>query len=213
MKKIVFITLLVTIFYYGTAQDYTLPNLGVSKKLIREYIKSGQYELDQKKAIDGALLILDNLKIPGMPLVIFDVDETTLSNMEYLLNYDFGFERESWDKWIQSAKAPAIGDVKRFYDTLISRNINVVFMTGRSVGQYEATLKNLKEVGYTKFDTLICKSPEFSGKKAIEYKSEVRRRLSQKYNIIGTVGDQWSDSDGGYTIMKVKIPNLFYFLD
>jgi acid phosphatase len=213
MKKFVFITLLVTIFYFGTAQDYTLPNLGVSKKLIREYIKSGQYELDQKKAIDDALLILDNLKIPVMPLVIFDVDETALSNMEYELNFDFGFERETCDKWIQSAKAPAIKDVKRFYDTLISRNINVVFMTGRSDGQYEATLKNLKEVGYTKFDTLICKSAEFSGKEAIEYKSEVRRRLSQKYNIIGTVGDQWSDSDGGYTIMKVKIPNLFYFLD
>lgn len=213
MKKFVLITLLVSIFYLGTAQDYTLPNIGVSKKLIREYIKSGQYELDQKKAIDDALLILDNLKIPGMPLVIFDVDETALSNMEYEITFDFGFERESWDKWIQSAKAPAIKDVKRFYDTLISRNINVVFMTGRSDSQYEATLKNLKEVGYTKFDTLICKSSEFSGKKAIEYKSEVRRRLSQKYNIIGSVGDQWSDLDGGYTIMKVKIPNLFYFLD
>jgi len=213
MKKLIFLAIVISIFYYGTAQDYTLPNLGVSKKAIREYIQSGQYELDQKKAIDDALLILDNLKIPGAPLVIFDVDETTLSNMEYLLNYDFGYEHESWNKWVLSAKAPAIKNVKRFYDTLISRNINVVFMTGRSVGQYEATLKNLKEVGYTKFDTLICKSPEFSGKKAIEYKSEVRRRLSQKYNIIGTVGDQWSDSDGGYTIIKVKLPNLFYFLD
>jgi len=213
MKKLIFVAIVISIFYYGTAQDYTLPNLGVSKKAIREYIQSGQYELDQKKAIDDALLILDNLKIPGAPLVIFDVDETTLSNMEYLLNYDFGYEHESWNKWVLSAKAPAIKDVKRFYDTLISRNINVVFMTGRSVGQYEATLKNLKEVGYTKFDTLICKSPEFSGKKAIEYKSEVRRRLSQKYNIIATVGDQWSDSDGGYTIIKVKLPNLFYFLD
>ncbi|HRP02065.1 MAG TPA: HAD family acid phosphatase [Candidatus Kapabacteria bacterium] len=213
MKQISLIILALSFLYFVNAQDYTISNLGVSKKHIREYINSGQYEKDQKKAIDDAILVFDNLKIPGMPLVIFDIDETALSNLEYELKYDFGFESQSWHNWILSSQAPALKEVKRLYDTLLSRNINIAFMTGRSESQYSATLHNLKSAGYTKFDTLICKSQLYSGKKAIDYKSDVRRILSQKYNIIASVGDQWSDLDGGYTILKIKIPNPYYFLD
>jgi hypothetical protein len=60
---------------------------------------------------------------------------------------------------------------------------------------------------------LICKGPEFSGKKAVEYKSQKRMELSKQYNIIGSIGDQWSDSEGGWTILKIKLPNYMYFIE
>lgn len=212
MKKFIILAIITFNIYKVTSQDYTLPNLGIIKIAIREYISSGQYQSDQKKAIDDALLILDNLKMPGLPAVVFDIDETALSTLNYSLQYDLGFESESWNNWILTASAPANNEVKRLYDTLINRNIKVIFLTGRNDKQYEATIQNLKNVGYNQFDTLICKTPEFKGMKAIDYKTEIRRRLSQHYNIIASVGDQWSDLDGGYTIMKVKLPNIFYYL-
>ena len=156
---------------------------------------------------------LNTLKLPENPAFIFDVDETALSNMEYEVKYDYGYIKDKWDEWVFEGKAPAIKEVKRFYDTLISKNISVIFITGRKYDQYDITLNNLKSEGYVRLDTLICKPKDFSGKTAAEYKPEMRKLLSKKYNIIGSIGDQWSDLEGGYTIMKIKIPNYLYHID
>lgn len=49
---------------------------------------------------------------------------------------------------------------------------------------------------------------------AAEYKSARRTSfvVEENYNIVGCVGDQWSDLQGPYTGFKVKIPNYLYFL-
>lgn len=197
----------------ATAREDAHINIGIVKKDLREYVKNGSYESDIRQSVDDALVVLRHLNLPKNSAFIFDVDETALSNMEYELKFDFGFEKETWDKWIFESRATAIKDVKRLYDSLINRGVAVIFLTGRGEAQHKATEANLISEGYTKFDTLICKPKEFSGRKAVEYKAEIRKRLSEKYTIMGTVGDQWSDHDGGWTVLKVKIPNLMYYLD
>jgi predicted secreted acid phosphatase len=158
-------------------------------------------------------LNLSQIEIPINAAFVFDIDETALSNYFYEIKYDFGFNKRDWDEWIDSASAPAVPQVKRFYDTLIAKKIKILFITGRNELQYKPTYLNLIKAGYNKFDTLICKPVEFIGKKANEYKSLKRKELSAKYKIIGSIGDQWSDLEGGWTILKVKIPNYMYFIE
>ncbi|MFB3057197.1 MAG: HAD family acid phosphatase [Ignavibacteriaceae bacterium] len=47
--------------------------------------------------------------------------------------------------------------------------------------------------------------------KSVDFKSTKRVELVQMgYEIIGTVGDQWSDFEGPYHGIQVKIPNYLY---
>lgn len=215
MKRIFSISLLLLfIFTIANAQNSgMIVNLNDAKKAVKDYYTSGKYDREIEKNIDEALINLSQIEIPKNAAFIFDVDETALSNFFYEISYDFGYIKKNWDEWIDSAKAPAIPQVKRFYDSLIAKKINIIFITGRNQMQYKQTYNNLKKVGYSKFDTLICKSVDFTGKKAVEYKSIKRKELSTKYIIIGSIGDQWSDLEGGWTIMKVKIPNYMYFIE
>ena len=42
--------------------------------------------------------------------------------------------------------------------------------------------------------------------------AEFGQKLAQKLTIIASVGDQWSDLDGGYAERVFKLPNPFYFI-
>jgi len=196
------------------AQDQSiLINLHNAIKSVKQYHTSEQFNHDVEIAIDDGLANLQQLEIPKNAAFVFDVDETALSNFEYELRYNFGYDAKTWDEWIKEANATAIPGVKRLYDSLIARGIKIIFITGRNAALIKDTELNLKKVGYNRYDTLICKTPEFKGKKAIEYKSKIRKELSSKYKIIGSVGDQWSDLEGGWTIIKIKIPNYMYFIE
>ena len=46
---------------------------------------------------------------------------------------------------------------------------------------------------------------------ASEFKSKKRTELTNEgYIIVGTVGDQWTDLEGPYTGIKIKLPNYLY---
>lgn len=209
MKKSLFIFFLIAISF-----SYSEPeNLAKRKKEIRNYYQSGEYDKEINRIIDSAITEVNKIKIEDNSAFVFDIDETALSNMSYEKNFDYGFNPSSWNIWIDSAKAPAIPAVKRFYDYLTKVKVKIIFITGRSFDQLEKTKENLEAEHYVKFDTLICKSKEFVGKKAIEYKTSIRKSLSVKYNIIGSIGDQYSDIEGGYAPLKIKIPNPMYWID
>ena len=37
--------------------------------------------------------------------------------------------------------------------------------------------------------------------------------MKDGYSIVATVGDQWSDFEGGHTGYKVKLPNYLYTIE
>ena len=50
--------------------------------------------------------------------------------------------------------------------------------------------------------------------KAKDFKSNKRGWLiKQGYEIIGTVGDQWTDLEGEYHGIQIKIPNYLYMIE
>ena len=111
-------------------------------------------------------------------------------------------------------KAPAIPKVKELYDFLLSKGAKIIFLTGRNFPEYEVTFQNLKNEGYTVFDTLITQIGDEKKMKALEFKSSKRKWLTEQgYEIVGTVGNQWSDLEGEYHGIQVKIPNYIYLIE
>ena len=50
--------------------------------------------------------------------------------------------------------------------------------------------------------------------KAKDFKSGKRVWLTEQgYDIVGTVGDQWSDLEGEYHGIQIKIPNYLYLIE
>ena len=144
-------------------------------------------------------------------VVIFDVDDTALSNYDFIKSMDFGYVPSLWQSYLDKGNAPVNPQVKILYDYLVDRRIKIIFLTGRSYKDYESTYKNLKNAGYIEFDTLIVKSKDQLEESASDYKNIERLALSELgYKIIGCVGDQDSDFKGGNTGIDVKLPNYLY---
>ncbi|MGA7722933.1 MAG: HAD family acid phosphatase [Ignavibacteriaceae bacterium] len=191
----------------------TLPNLSVVKEEVINYYHSGKYEAELNNVIDNAIPEFDKVEVSGSSLVVFDIDETALFNYSFDESIDFGFVPALWEKWVDSAKAPAVDGVKRLYDFLIKKGFKVAFITGRSEHNYIPTYKNLLFAGYTKFDTLIVRNASEKNLSALDYKSKKRVELTKKgYNIVGDIGDQYSDLEGPEHGIQVKIPNYTYIV-
>jgi acid phosphatase len=196
----------------STEQQY-LVNLSFVKNAVIDYQENGGFHKDAAETIDNAKKEFDKITPGKKSAVIFDVDETSLSNYPFNKEWDFGYVQKYWDKWVDSAKAPAIPEVFDLYKYLVNRGFKIIFLTGRKDYQYYATMGNLIKVGYEKFDTLIVKDKNYYDSLAVKFKSGKRTELTAKgYNIVGTVGDQWSDLEGPYHGIQVKIQDYQYFI-
>jgi len=186
-------------------------NLGAAKNAVQAYYESGGFDRECARIIDDAIKQIEEIKLTSKSVVVFDVDETALSNYEYTKEIGFGYIHKLWNEWQQKGIAPAIKDTKRFYDFLISKNIHVLFISGRNADVGEATKKNLIEQGYAKFDALILRSEDENTIPADEWKASKRAELVTKgYKIIACIGDQESDFTGGNTGIKIKLPSYLY---
>jgi acid phosphatase len=207
MKKIIVLTLCVTLS--SCAPEIT--NLRTAKDIVKEYYESGKYDEEMKEVIKDAKEKFDKVEVKKNSVVIFDVDDTALSNYEISKRLDYGYDFKIIQDWVLSAKLPAIKHTKELYDFLKSKNIKLIFLTGRNFEEYDATYKNLISQGYTDFDTLIVRSEEQKKIKSQIFKSGIREELTKSgYEIIGTVGDQWTDLNEPYSGIQIKLPNYLY---
>lgn len=215
-RKIVlgFFCVAVSAFIYGCASEPAYPvNLSYVKDAIISYYEGGNYSRATQEVVDEAIQKFAGIKPDEQTAVIFDVDDTALSDYPYEKETDFGYIPDRYDLWIERADAPAIPEVLRLYNYLIERNFKIIFLTGRKSIQCDATYRNLLSAGYTAFDTLIVRTSQYSGYTALSYKSAERTELTEKgYDIAGTVGDQMSDLDGPFHGIQVKIPNYLYLI-
>lgn len=188
-------------------------NLSVARELVKEYYESGNFDEELNEVIREAKEKFKNVQVETHSVVIFDVDETALNNYKLAEQMGFGYVYKMNKKWNSEMKAPAIEGVKDLYDYLLNRGFRIIFLTGRNFPEYEVTYKNLKQAGYTQFDTLITQREDELKLKSTEFKSSKRVEMTEKgYDIVGTVGDQWSDLEGPDHGIQVKIPNYLYLI-
>lgn len=191
-------------------------NLFPHKQAIRAYVDSGEYA---RTVADVALSANKYLvkrihrgPKPGKKLaIVFDIDETTLSNLPHLLADDFGYIPRSWDAWVAEGRARAIVPIQTVYETAVRGKVDVFFITARSEAQRAPTERNLREVGYDTWTRIIYLPPGDAPVTTARFKTDVRKRLTQEgYVIVANIGDQASDLVGGYAERTFKLPNPFY---
>jgi len=186
-------------------------NLSIARESVKEYYESGKFDEELDNVIREAKDKFSKIEFTENSVVIFDVDETVLDNYELAESIGFGYVYEMVYEWTQDAKVPAFPQVKELYDYLLSEGSKIIFLTARGDDEYNATYKNLINQGYIGFDTLLTKSKNEYGMKSFEFKSSKRVELIEMgYEIIGTIGDQWSDLEGPHHGIQVKIPNYLY---
>ena len=158
------------------------------------------------------------------PLLVLDIDETSLSNWSNLKANNFGFIADGacdrlpsgpcgFKEWILQGVAPAIMPALDLFNAAKAKGVAVVFITGRRGRERQATLWNLDRAGYEGWAKLVTRPDDDSHPTVEAYKTEERRKLAEAgYTIIATVGDQQSDLDGGSAECTFKVPNPFYFI-
>lgn len=212
MKK--FLTLIL-LFVLISCSSNEIVNLRKAKDTVRDYYESGKFDKELSNVVKDAEKKLNEIDFKdssnGKKVVIFDVDETVLNNYGLAKQMDFGYVYELNKKWNQELKAPAFPQVKELYNYLLQRGSRIIFLTGRNTAEYDVTYKNLLKAGYSKFDTLITQREDEQNLSTQEFKSKKRIELARDgYDIVGTVGDQWSDLEGEYHGIQIKIPNYLY---
>lgn len=212
--RVIFSTLFILIASLVLVSCSTKPvNLSVAGEAVKEYYESGKFDEELDEVINDAKDKFSTIEFTENSVVIFDVDETVLDNYELAKQMGFGYVYEMNKKWNREMKAPAIRPVKELYDYLLAKGSKVIFLTGRNLPEYEVTYKNLIMTGYFTFDTLITQREDEYKLTPTEFKSSKRVELTEMgYEIIGTIGDQWSDLDGQFHGIQVKIPNYLYLV-
>lgn len=214
MKKQIILLVLATFLIGCTSNEPR--NLYYAKLEVKQYFEdSTRYWKTVKKVVEEAKLYVEkNFNPSRNNAAIFDIDETSLNNMEYIKAHDFGFTMESWEAWIDSAKATPIEPVLELYKFVKQKGIKVFFITGRyeslNIKNPDPTVKNLIEAGFKDFDGIYFK-PRDKKMKTSEFKSSVRKKLTEEgYFIFINIGDQFSDFEGEFPGKTFKLPNPAY---
>jgi acid phosphatase len=189
-------------------------NLSLAKDEVERYYEYGNFESDVKLAVDQAIeYFYPRVCCGAESAVVFDIDDTLLWSYHEMKKTQFGFIPKLFHEWILKAEAPVVPHVKRLYNFFVERGCQMILLTGRRFDERDATIQNLQRAGFNKIDLLITRGEDELKLTALEYKSKHRRELEEQgYTIIATIGDQYSDLEGGYAYYKVKIPNYTYLI-
>jgi len=186
----------------------------MNKKLINliNYYKgwpnSGQYYNKIQEIYNNLHLYLINLPNLGTQYtVIFDIDDTLVftdpvnlyPNKQFPLNWYPGY-----------MIFPPIDKMVEICKLCYNLGFKVIIITARPYASESSSLKNLELIG-VKFHE-IYHNHQYPD---INFKIDLKKKLTQTNNIILSVGDQWPDIQGLDGCLCIKLPsipdNIAYF--
>ncbi|GBG58834.1 hypothetical protein CBR_g234 [Chara braunii] len=206
-------------FIYNTGTDniqgWVVPPQ--CEKVVERYMTEGEYQRDVAATCLAAHDYFSSLRPGPTDTVVFDIDETLISNVPYQIGLHWGvnkFDPVSWKEWTAQANAAAIPQVLALYNELKDAGWNLLLLTGRAEDERNDTMANLLRAGYVSWFDLILKSEAEEGLLAVDYKSRRREEFEKKgYTVRGCVGDQWSDLRGKAAgDHAFKLPNPMYYI-
>lgn len=158
--------------------------------------RSAEYRALAYQAFNIARMQLDrhltaNRESKKTLAIITDIDETILDNSPYSgkqIELDEDYTTSRWDEWVNLKSAKAIPGSLEFFHYAASKGVEVFYITNRDQHQKEATLENLKAVGFPFADDRhILLRGEDSGKETR------RKKVEASYEIVMLIGDNLSD--------------------
>jgi len=167
--------------------------------------------------------------------VVFDIDETVLSNWEAMYHNRFSYAaggpcdlaaprpcgRIAWELSARAAALAPSLEFYRFVKTLKDKSgnpVEVFFITGRreDPAMQAATELNLRQEGYDTWRRVYLRPDSTRGDDVSTYKGFVRKGIEKAHKIIANLGDQYSDLIGersdDHAEKCFKLPNPFYFI-
>jgi acid phosphatase len=198
-------------------------NVGDLKTEAVAYYDSGAYLTDlQLAAAPAAAWIDEEAPRVDRPAVVFDIDETALSNWEAIKANDFGRVIDGpcttlpqgpcgWRAWDLRAESTVLPPTMDVFTTARERGAAIFFITGRDESQRTATERNLRDVGYDGYVGLVMEPVGAHYPSAADFKAPQRADIEARgYTIIANIGDQPSDLAGGFSERTFLLPNPFY---
>jgi len=122
--------------------------------------------------------------------IVADIDETVLNNLPYnemLIETGDSFTQKTWSLWVNKKEATPIPGALDFFNYVEDQDIEIIYLSNRSVDNYEPTKANLISAGFPFDDQTIMLLRDKDGNK------ESRRKQLSTYNIVLLLGDNLSD--------------------
>jgi acid phosphatase len=215
---------IILLLLVGCTHHPPVPNLFDTQKQVETYISSGKYDSDFAAVVNEAksYLLKRSQSAGGKLAIVLDIDETSLSNWPaYRINNWARIPNGPCDlekgpcglrDWQAMGKSKALAPTLELAKLAKDHGIAVFFISGRPSNLQQATEKNLHDSGY-EFDRVIIYPEGAHFNSAVDFKAAERRKLTEEgYTIILSMGDQWSDLNGGYAERTFKLPNPVYFI-
>lgn len=129
--------------------------------------------------------------------IVVDIDETVLDNspsQAWGIKNRIGFDLKDWYAWGEMRKAKAIPGSVDFLNYAVSKGVKVFFVSNRDEVQKQATIDNLKNVGFADIsaDNVLLRQKDAQGNN-ISTKTPRREFVLQKYRIVMLMGDNLDD--------------------
>jgi 5'-nucleotidase (lipoprotein e(P4) family) len=123
--------------------------------------------------------------------VVVDIDETVLDNspaQAYGIRNSVPFNLKDWYAWGEMRKAKAIPGAADFLNYAVSKGVKVYYISNRDEVQKQATIDNLKAVGFNdvSVENVMMRQTEST-------KEPRRTAVAEKYRIVLLVGDNLDD--------------------
>lgn len=123
--------------------------------------------------------------------IVVDVDETVLDNSPSQaagIKNRRAFSLPDWYAWGEMRKAKAIPGAVEFLNYAVSRGVRVFYVSNRDEVQKQATIDNLRAVGFRDVaaDNVLLRTTDST-------KEPRRLRISQKYRMVMLIGDNLDD--------------------
>ena len=167
--------------------------------------KSGEYRALAYQAYNLARLRLDqdldkkNLKhLPKAErkrprAIVVDIDETILDNSPsnaYMAKNNLPFNVKDWYSWGEMRKAKPVPGAVDFLNYAVSKGVKIFFISNRDEVQKQATIDNLKSVG---FNDVSADNVQLRQVVTVSTKEPRRTAVADKYRIVLLMGDNLDD--------------------
>ncbi|MBA3769032.1 MAG: 5'-nucleotidase, lipoprotein e(P4) family [Blastocatellia bacterium] len=143
--------------------------------------------------------------------IIVDIDETVLDNspdQAQGLKKREAFNLERWYAWGEMRKAKAIPGSVDFLKYAVSKGVKVFYVSNRDEIQKQATIDNLKKVGFSDANSENVRLRQKDAQGAsVSTKTPRRESVSSRYRIVMLLGDNLDDFSGVFE--RKSVANRF----